>query len=168
MPPNSHDMTLSYRGEESVAFAGGWYCWLSIKRFTSSPAALDALQLIRELMTLADYGDSYIAKDSRERDVHAKWFIADLAPASYRASTAGEAWASLTEFAVGPGADDPEAKLLYDELVGRVMAKPGEFWALDAPQSAEHEFAWILDYFREFLWISEARDELLLIVAAAD
>jgi hypothetical protein len=161
-------MTLSFRGEESVAFAAGWYCWLSIKRFTSTPGARDARQLIGELMAHAEYGDSYINKDSRGRDVHAKWIIAELTPTSYRACTAGEAWASLTEFAVEPGVDDPDAKLLYDELVSRVMAKPGEFWAMDAGRSAEHEFAWILDYYREFLWISEARNEVLLIVAAAD
>lgn len=161
-------MTLTYRGLDAVRFRKGWSRWLIIKRFTAGPASTDSLRLIGELMAHEEYGDSFLGSDARGLSVHAKWGIAELSPHSYRACAATEVSASLKEFAAEPGVSDPAGKLRYDELVSAVMAGPGQFWALDAPCSAEHETAWVLDDFLEFLWISEAGDELLLIAAGAD
>lgn len=166
--------SITYVRRVFVNFQDGAYDWIDVKEFAVSPSHVAPNDALALLLGHVRYRDSYVTGDSQDInsvDLHGPYRLAHLSPRIYEPVKAADLDGALRVFMTRYCTEDeviPRMARYENEVVPLLEGSTDWFRLPQLPESAQHEFGWVLDDFIEFVTLDRQSGRLLLIVAAAD
>lgn len=170
--------SLTSVGREFVQLEDGSYRWIDIKRFWTPAGAVDgtahALELLLAHPRYRDHYSSATSHDQDGVDVHGPYLLWFLSPDAFEPVDEQGALEVLAEFLK----DEPPYSMadLPDHVVAdidfrvrrQIQRMPVRLRLRELGVTAQHAQGWILDPFDELVLVDLDRNELVVVVMAAD